>query len=128
MNRFKKEEKRKREELRKGLTKEEIAELDAKEALLEEIIHEARELHAELFSEEYDHMYDSIADANDRARGICPMSEEYIEKMNRKRKSFGISPLDSRGMPTSDDSWNICLEMVKKKKEELNCNAKDPSK
>jgi len=116
MNRFKKEEKKKREEARRGLTKEEIAKLDAEEALLEEVIKETRELHTEIFSEEYDFMYDSGVDANKRAMGVSPVSEAYIEKMNRKREFLGVSPLDSTGMATSGDSWEKCLEFVKKKK------------
>jgi hypothetical protein len=115
MNRFKKEEKRRKEEARRGLSKEEIVELDEKEELQEKIIEEARKLHVELFPEEYDHMYDSIADAQDRARGTNPMNKAYTEKMNRKREFMGVGPLDSTGMPASADSWNQCLEFVKKK-------------
>ena len=116
MNRFKKEEKKKREEARRGLTKEEIAKLDAEEALHEQILEETQKLHTEIFSEEYDFMYDSGVDANKRAMGISPVSEAYIEKMNRKREFLGVSPLDSTGMATSGDSWEKCLEFVKKKK------------
>ena len=116
MNRFKKEEKKKREEARRGLTKEEIAKLDAEEALFKQILEETQGLHTEIFSEEYDYMYDSIAEANKRAMGISPVSEAYIEKMNRKREFLGVSPLDSTGMATSGDSWTKCLEFIKKKK------------
>ena len=116
MNRFKKEEKKKREEARRGLTKEEIAKLDAGEALHQEIMEETQKLHTEIFSEEYDYMYDSIAEANKRAMGISPVSEAYIERMNRKREFLGVSPLDSTGMATSSDSWTKCLEFIKKKK------------
>jgi len=116
MNRFKKEEKRKREEARRGLTKEEIADLDAKEALHEKILEEAHKLHIELFSEEYDYMYDSNADIKDRERGICPVGKNYIKRMNKRRESLGVAPLDSMGMPTSDDSWQLCLELIKKKR------------
>ena len=125
MNRFKKEEKRKREEARRGLSTEEIAELDAEEALQEKIIEEARKLHIKMFPEEYDHMYDSIADASDRARGISPMSNKYIEKMNRKRESLDVAPLDSLGMPTSDDSWQLCMQLIKKKKAKEKTNRAD---
>ena len=84
MNRFKKEEKRKREEARRGLSQEEIAELDVKEALQEEIICETKELHTQIFPEEY----------------------EFL----------GVSPVDSMGIPTSNDSWQRCLSFIKRKK------------
>ena len=39
----------------------------------------------ELFSEEQDHMFDSISDAKDRAKGINPMSNEYQLRVAEKR-------------------------------------------
>jgi hypothetical protein len=88
MNRFKKEEK-------------EISEL-------------ARKIHIEKFSEEYDFMYDSNVDANERDRGINPMSKEYIERISKKREALGVSPLSESGMPISDDTMILCIEEAKK--------------
>jgi len=49
-------------------------------------------LHLELFPEEYDYIYDSIADAKDRRRGLNPMSQAYIDKTNERRISLGVLP------------------------------------
>ena len=114
MNRFKKEEKRKRDEARKGLSAKEIEILDKKDEEDNKIIELARKIHIERFSEEYDFMYDSNVDANERDRGINPMSKEYIEKINKKRAALGVSPLSESGMPISDDTMALCIEEAKK--------------
>lgn len=51
-------------------------------------------LHLELFPEEYDYIYDSNADVNDRRRGLNPMSQDYIDKINERRISMGVTPFD----------------------------------
>lgn len=51
-------------------------------------------LHLELFPEEYDYVYDSIADAGDRARGKNPMSQKYIDQVNERRIKMGVKPYD----------------------------------
>lgn len=51
-------------------------------------------LHLELFSEEYDYIYDSVADARDRSKGINPMSQAYIDKTNERRINMGVKPYD----------------------------------
>ena len=56
---------------------------------------DAKQLHIELFSEEYDKMSDSILDAKERAKGINPMSKEYQQKVAKKRKNLGVSPLSN---------------------------------
>lgn len=53
------------------------------------------ELHLELFPEEYDFMYDSIADARDRARGKNPMSQSYIDEVNERRINMGVKPYET---------------------------------
>ena len=50
--------------------------------------------HLELFPEEYDYIYDSIADARDRARGLNPMSQSYIDKVNERRIKLGVKPYE----------------------------------
>jgi hypothetical protein len=111
---FKKEEKRKHNEARKGLTEEQIAFLDGEDEESKKIEELARKIHAEKFPEEYDFMYDSLPDANDRKRGINPMSAEYVEKIEQKRSDLGVSPLSESGMPTSDDTLKLCLEEATK--------------
>ena len=114
MNRFKKEEKRKRDEARKGRSPEEVEILDNKEEEENEIRELARKIHIERFSEEYDFMYDSISDANERDMGINPMSKEYIEETDKRRASLGVSPLSESGMSISDDTMDLCIEEATK--------------
>jgi hypothetical protein len=78
-----------------------------------------KQLHIELFSEEYDKMYDSILDAKERAKGINPMSKEYQQKVAKKRKNLGVSPLSSSGDSVDDSSWELCKEECKTRKNKL---------
>lgn len=110
MNRLKKEEKRKHNEARQGLSIKEIEALNKKEEENNSVEVLAGRIHAEKFSEEYDFMYDSIIDAKDRSNGKNPMSEEYIHKINKKRADLGVSPLSDSGMPTSKDTHTMCIE------------------
>jgi len=103
MNRYKKEESLKRDKIRNGLTINEIKVLDRKNEILEL----ARSIHIERYGEEYDFQLDSIADAKDRARGINPMNEGYIAKVNAKRIKEGVTPLSNAGLAVSDDSFKI---------------------
>ena len=66
MNRYKKEEKRKHDEARKGLAEDEIMVLDLEDEIKQSIEELARTIHADKFSEEYDFMYDSGVDAKER--------------------------------------------------------------
>jgi len=113
MNRAKKEEKRKYQEARKGKTAEEIAVIDAQDIVNEQIHRVAKLLHGSLFSEEYDLMSDSISDAHDRKKGINPMSEEYIKKVDDKRRVLGFSSLSSSGQTTTNDTMEYCLRIAK---------------
>ena len=114
MNRFKKEEKRKRDEAREGLSAKEIEILDRKEAELKKIEKLARQIHIEKFPEEYDFMYDSISDANEREMGKNPMSKEYIDRIKLKREAMGVSPLSESGMSISNDTKDMCIEEATK--------------
>jgi hypothetical protein len=114
MNRFKKEEKRRRDEARKGLSAEQIEILDRKEEEDNKISELARKIHVEKFPEEYDFMYDDGVDANERAKGRNPMRKEYIDKINKKRAAMGVSPLSESGMPISEDTMALCIEEAKK--------------
>lgn len=72
----------------------------------------ADQLHTDLFYEESDSFYDSYADAQDRKKGKNPMSLEYQEKVNAKRKSLEVSALDSSGLKVDDSSWHRCVEEI----------------
>lgn len=115
MNRLKKEEIRKRQAARKGKTSEEIAELDQLEATDKALEKLCRTIHAEKFPEEYDFMYDSVADADDRRRGINPMSVDYIQRANAKRIREGVTPLADDGTSQANDTWEMALEEARKK-------------
>ena len=65
-----------------------------------------------LFSEEWDFMYDSRAEAEDRKKGISPMSAEYIARVNAKRESFGISLLAENGNPKDKSSLAFCERII----------------
>ena len=114
MNRYKKEQKRKHDEARQGCSPDQIIALDMKDAIEEKIEQLTREIHGEKFPEEYDFMYDSIAEVNDRNRGINPMRREYIEKIREKRAKLGVSPLAENGMRTSNDTYYLCEEEARK--------------
>lgn len=66
MNRLKKEMKRKHDEARKGLSRDQIAILDKEDLIKEKIEELAYKIHSEKFPEEYDFMGDSNADSEDR--------------------------------------------------------------
>ena len=81
-----------------------------------------KQLHIELFSEEYDFMYDSIADSNDRARGINPMSKKYQLKVAKKRKRLGVSLLSSSGIKKDDSSLQLCIKESEARKNNTSTN------
>lgn len=113
MNRFRKEETKKKAEARMGLSEEEIQELNEKENQKNRIIALANEIHLKIFSEEYDYMLDEYADSNRRALGENPMSEEYTKKVNARRKSLGVPPLTLSGMsPEGNDSFEVAMKMA----------------
>lgn len=109
MNRYKAEQTRGHREARIGKTPAEIEVLDREDSLKASLQELAHQIHAEKFPEEYDHYYDSIADAKDRSRGLNPMSQQYIEKVNARRKQLGVKQLAKNGMPVSNETWEIAL-------------------
>ena len=113
MNRVKKEEIKKHQQARAGLTPEQVKELDAQEAEYNLIDKIARRRHLTRYPEEYDFMNDSSADASDRRRGINPMSQEYIAKVNKRRKEYGVSPLTVHGYASSNETLEACCQEVK---------------
>jgi len=113
MNRYKKEEKRKHDEARKGLTDDEIIVIDLEDEIQLKVEKLARHIHAEKFPEEYDFMYDSGVDVKERNRGINPMNQEYIDKIKNKRSDLDVAQLAENGMPVSKDTYLLCLSEAK---------------
>jgi len=109
---MKKEALKKYKEARKGLTEEQIKELDAREAVDRFVENRIRALHAERFTEEYDHMGDSHLDSEERSRGINPMSAEYTAKVNERRVKLGVEPLSANGLAQTGKSMELCREEV----------------
>jgi len=114
MTRTKKEEIRKYNEARIGLTPQEILKYnrkESKEKLLKENIEWVQHI---LFHEEFDHMYDSFADAKDRARGVSPMNDEYHNKIERKDKAIELLNIPSSNKLGDLSSIEICKYIVLK--------------
>ena len=119
MNRWKKEELKRKQKAREGLSEAEIRKLDIQDAIDEAIRELAHKLHTEMFPEEYDHMFDDYVDAQRRSQGENPMSADYIERINRKRQELGVSPLSESGMSQSGDTSAMCRQIVKEQVEQL---------
>jgi len=114
MQRAKKEKLKKANQAREGKSEAEIAELDFNDHVLEKVKKRANTLHHDQFPEEFDFMYDSLSDAKDRRRGINPMSQDYIDKVNSKRARLGVTALAENGKSVSMDTYKICLEEAKR--------------
>ena len=71
-----------------------------------------RNLHNELFPEEYDHIYDSIADARDRANGISPMRQKYVDEVNVRRRDMGVKPYELKDNSPEIDVCNMNSEAM----------------
>jgi len=94
---------------------------DYQEYLTEYEINELREVHKSsdvfssqahslkltLFSEEWNFM---------TAEKSNPWSQEYIDRVNRKRKAFGVSPVDENCFSPDDSSDLFCEEVARQTK------------
>jgi hypothetical protein len=98
------------------LTENEIKELKEIQRKPSLFVEQAKALRNVLFAEETDFMLDSGADAKDRAKGKNPMSVEYTERINLKRKTFGVSVLSEAGYTTDNSSQKFCEEVVRQTK------------
>lgn len=107
MNRAKKEELKRYHEARKGLTAEEIAVLDAREAG-----DDVQQMHRRLFPEEYDFYYDDSVDAKRRAQGINPISAEYIERTDARRTALGFASYTAEDDSRPDDTMGWVRRMM----------------
>ncbi|MDX1472469.1 MAG: hypothetical protein R3213_13305 [Flavobacteriaceae bacterium] len=108
MNLVEKELAKKRAEEIGGLSKEEIYNIDKHDAL-------AKELHLQFFPEEYDYMMDSLLDSKERRQRKNPMTAEYVEQVNNRRREFGISPLATNGLPTDNRSWEYAKREARRR-------------
>jgi hypothetical protein len=97
MNKWKKEESRKYHEKVKNMSIEDKKNYDFLLNIQSSFNSLVKELHVKLFSEEYDFMYDNNVDANRRRLGENPMSDEYINKTNKRRIKLGFLPLKEDG-------------------------------
>lgn len=111
MNKVKKYEAKKLREAYETMSKEELQNL-ARRQNLQAL---AKEIHFELFPEEYDFMMDSNSDVRDRRRGINPMSEEYTQRVNARRKALGVPPLAPNGLPSCNASWEVAYSEAEKR-------------
>lgn len=73
-----------------------------------------RELHVAIFPEEYDFHYDSIADVSDRHRGISPMSRDYIERVNVRRREFGFESINGVDTNFGSLTYDWVAQMLRK--------------
>jgi hypothetical protein len=78
---------------------------------------EARRVHIQLFPEEYDFMMDSVADSNDRIKGVNPMSSEYVQRTNLRRQKLGFKPYEISG--TNDDTFTWIYNAIKEGQTEI---------
>ena len=111
MNKAKKEEARKLREAYETMSAEELREFNRKRRIQAF----AEQIHVEMFPEEYDLMMDSNADVADRRRGKNPMSAEYTEKVNARRKELGVPPLGPNGLPACRTSWEVARAEAEKR-------------
>ena len=58
-------------------------------------------------------MGDSILDAKERIKGINPMSEDYIRKIDDKRRVLGFSSLSSSGNAIENDTLKFCTSVAR---------------
>jgi hypothetical protein len=116
-SREKKWEKEQYLKARQGLTVDEVAALDKKDAIEKANYKIAHGLHIKLFPEEYDHMYDSRMDMDDRKKGINPMSQLYIDKTNAYREELGFAPYRASQCDYHGTTFEWVVDMVSEGKE-----------
>ncbi|KAB7884362.1 hypothetical protein, partial [Poseidonibacter ostreae] len=97
MTKWKKEETKKYNEKVKNMSIEDKKNYDFLLNIQNSFNSLVKELHAKLFPEEYDFGYDSNVDANRRRLGENPMSDEYINKTNKRRIKLGFLRLKEDG-------------------------------
>ena len=98
------------------LTDNEIEQLRKVQRTRTDFSTQVKELKGALFGEEWDFMGDSMPESKDRSRGINPMSQTYIDQVNKKRKVFGVSPHYDGGTASDISSDYFCEEVVRQTK------------
>jgi hypothetical protein len=61
-------------------------------------------------------MMDSVADSNDRAKGVNPISSEYAQRTNIRRQKLGFWPFNVVGV--NDDTYSWVYNAIKEGKAE----------
>ena len=113
MNRYRKEETKKYNAAREGITAEQIQELDAQKLEQALISRLSRKVHAVHFPEEYDWMHDDSVDSKTRQKGQNPMCPDYIKRICEKRRQQGVSPLKENGEANSNETMELCEQSVR---------------
>src|SRR6218665_1672553 len=112
MNKAKKEELKRYHEARKGLTPEEIAVVDAREAMEKSFADDGELMHRRLFPEEHDFYYDDNFDAKRRSQGINPMPAEYIARTDARRAALGFAGYIAENDSRPDDTRGWVYRMM----------------
>lgn len=71
---------------------------------------QVKDLQSALFGEEWDFMTREISDTDNS------MSQEYTDRVNKKRAAFGVSPINDAGDATEETSNLFCQEVVRQTK------------
>lgn len=110
MNRFKEEEKALAGPPAEGLFNN--AKDQTAFASKEGVYMAVRELHMELFAEEYSFMMDSQADLKIRSLNQSPLSEDYLNLVNKRRANLGVSQFDGVDSGICDDTWGFSRDKL----------------
>ena len=96
-----------------GMSQEEKEHYLFVEKMIDRFENLVRELGIELFPEIYDRTGDSIRDSQMRQLGKNPMSPEYTEKVNERRKKLGFRPLGANGLPVDHGATiQYCEDLI----------------
>lgn len=109
MNRYNSEYRKKFEELKSLVEKQDTSSVEGALALLESVQEAAVARHVREFPEEYDFILDDRVDAKRRSAGINPMSPEYQERVRNRRDDLGVSQLNSSGL-SDGSTYSVIYE------------------
>ena len=110
MNRYKKEERVLAVKSREGFSNKTSKKNEP--VSKEEIYLAVRQLHMLLFEEEYSFMMDSHADQKERASKNSPLTEDYLNLVNKKRADLGVSHFRGDNCGIYEDSWQFCRDKL----------------
>lgn len=92
------------------LTDYEITQLREVQQTRSSFVTQVNSLQHALFAEEWDFMTKEIYDTGN------PKSQEYTDRVNKKREAFGVSPIDDAGFRRDNTSQLFCEEVVRQTK------------